>query len=200
MRKFSKNLLFRGAQFCAPLLLLLVIIAVTSLARARPAEAAKKTSDFHAFSWKTRADLVKHLKNGQDSNQIRYSEYGFKIDTRSSTMYLKGRNKPINLTARCHGDDSPYRWWFWVKGNKLRSSGIHWSTDGFVATTKPLTGSYNIDQYARQGVHAPVTRYEVSRRGGFIASKGRDLTINGAKWGISFYVIDLNSKLLFLHF
>lgn len=194
MRKFSKNLLFRGAQFCAPLLLLLVIIAVTSLARARPAEAAKKTSDFQAFSWKTRADLVKHLKNGQDSNQIRYSEYGFKIDTRSSTMYLKGRNKPINLTARCHGDDSPYRWWFWVKGNKLRSSGIHWSTDSFIATTKPLTyknGNYNTNQYTNQGDHAPVKRYEVSKAGGFIKSRGKDLTIKGAKWGVSFYVIDL---------
>lgn len=79
MRKFSKNLLFRGAQFCAPILLLLMTIAITSLARARPAEAAKKTSDFQAFSWETRGDLVKHLKNGQDSNQIRYSEYGFKV-------------------------------------------------------------------------------------------------------------------------
>ena len=196
MRKFSKKFIVRGAQFCAPLLLLLVMIAVTSLVRARPAKAA---SDFKAFSWKTRAELKRHLGSDRDSNGIKYSDYGFKINTNSSTMYLKGKGE-IDLTARCHGKDSPYRWWFWVKGNKLRSSGIHWSTDGFVATTKPLTGSYNTDQYARPGVHAPVTRYEVSRRGGFIASKGRDLTINGAKWGISFYVIDLNSKLLFLHF
>ena len=171
-----------------------MIIAVTSLARARPVEAAKKTSDFQAFSWETRGDLVKHLKNGQDSNDIKYSEYGFKVDTSSSTMYLKGRNKPINLTARCHGDDSPYRWWFWVKGNKLRSSGIHWSTDSFIATTKPLTyknGNYNTNQYTNQGDHAPVKRYEVSKTGGFIKSRGKDLTIKGAKWGISFYVIDL---------
>lgn len=199
MRKFSKKSIVRGAQFCAPLLLLLVIIAVTSLARARPAEAAKKTSDFQAFSWETRGDLVKHLKNGKDSNDIRYSEYGFKVDTSSSTMYLKGRNKPINLTARCHGDDSPYRWWFWVKGNKLRSSGIHWSTDSFIATTKPLTyknGNYNTNQYENR---VKISRLEASG-GKFIKSKGRDLTINGAKWGISFYVIDLNSKLLFLHF
>ena len=69
MKKFSKNLLFRGVRFCTPLLLLLVMMAITSLARARPAEAAKKTSDFQAFSWETRGDLVKHLKNGQDSNR-----------------------------------------------------------------------------------------------------------------------------------
>ena len=188
MRKFSKKFIVRGAQFCAPLLLLLVMIAVTSLARARPAKAA---SDFKAFSWKTRGELAKHLRSDRDSNGIKYSDYGFEINTNSSTMYLKGKGE-IDLTARCKGDDSPYRWWFWVKGNKLRSSGIHWSTDSFVATTKPLTGSYNTNQYARQGDHAPVTRYEVSRRGGFIASKGRDLTINGAKWGISLYVIDLS--------
>ena len=163
-------------------------MAITSLARARPAKAA---SDFKAFSWKTRAELKRHLRSDRDSNGIKYSDYGFEINTNSSTMYLKGKGE-IDLTARCNGDKSPYRWWFWVKGNKLKSSGIHWSTDSFVATTKPLTGSYNTDQYARQGDHAPVTRYEVSRRGGFIASKGRDLTINGAKWGISFYVIDLS--------
>ena len=192
MRKFSKKFIVRGAQFCAPLLLLLMIIAVTSLARARPVEAAKKTSDFQAFCWDDREELAKHLQNDRDSNGIKYSDYGFKINTSSSTMYIKGMRDPINLKAKCHGKDSPYRWWFWVKGNKLRSSGIHWSTDSFVATTKPLTGSYNTDQYARQGDRAPVTRYEVSRRGGFIASKGRDLTINGAKWGISFYVIDLS--------
>ena len=91
MRKFSKKFIVRGVRFCTPLLLLLMTIAITGLARARPAEAAKKTSDFQAFSWETRGDLVKHLKNGQDSNQIRYSEYGFKINTNSSTMYLKGR-------------------------------------------------------------------------------------------------------------
>ena len=81
----------------------------------------------------------------------------------------------------------PYRYWFWVKGNKLRSSGIHWSTDGFVATTKPLTGSYNTNQYENR---VNISRLEASG-GKFIKSKGRDLTINGAKWGISFYVIDL---------
>ena len=189
MRKFSKKFIVRGVRFCTPLLLLLVVMAITSLARARPAKAA---SDFKAFSWKTRAELKRHLRSDRDSNGIKYSDYGFEINTNSSTMYIKGMRDPINLKARCHGKDSPYRWWFWVKGNKLRSSGIHWSTDSFVATTKPLTGSYNTDQYARQGDHAPVTRYEVSRRGGFIASKGRDLTINGAKWGISFYVIDLS--------
>lgn len=195
MRKFSKNLLFRGAQFCAPLLLLLMIIAVTSLARARPVEAAKKTSDFQAFCWDDRGKLVKHLKNGQDSNQIRYSEYGFKVDTRSSMMYLKGRNKPIDLTARCHGSKSPYRWWFWVKGNKLRTSPIHWSTDSFIATTKPLTyknGNYNTNQYTNQGEHAPVKCYEVSKTDGFIKSKGKPVFAKGAKWGISFYVIDLS--------
>lgn len=195
MRKFSKNLLFRGAQFCAPLLLLLMIIAVTSLARAHPVEAAKKTSDFQAFCWDDREELVKHLKNGQDSNQIRYSEYGFKVDTRSSTMYLKGRNKPIDLTARCHGSKSPYRWWFWVKGNKLRTSSIHWSTDSFIATTKPLTyknGNYNTNQYTNQGDHAPVRCYEVSKTDGFIKSKGKPVFAKGAKWGISFYVIDLS--------
>ena len=195
MRKFSKNLLFRGAQFCAPLLLLLMIIAVTSLARARPVEAAKKTSDFQAFCWDDRGKLVKHLKNGQDSNQIRYSEYGFKVDTRSSMMYLKGRNKPIDLTARCHGSKSPYRWWFWVKGNKLRTSPIHWSTDSFIATTKPLTyknGNYNTNQYTNQGDHAPVKCYEVSKTDGFIKSKGKPVFAKGAKWGISFYVIDLS--------
>ena len=110
-------------------------------------------------------------------------------------MYLKGKGE-IDLTARCKGDDSPYRWWFWVKGNKLRSSGIHWSTDSFVATTKPLTGSYNTNQYENR---VSISRLEASG-GKFIKSKGRDLTINGAKWGISFYIIDLNSKLLFLHF
>lgn len=195
MRKFSKNLLFRGAQFCAPLLLLLMIIAVTSLARARPVEAAKKTSDFQAFCWDDRGKLVKHLKNGQDSNQIRYSEYGFKVDTRSSMMYLKGRNKPIDLTARCHGSKSPYRWWFWVKGNKLRTSPIHWSTDSFIATTKPLTyknGNYNTNQYTNQGDHAPVKCYEVSKTDGFIKSKEKPVFAKGAKWGISFYVIDLS--------
>ena len=188
MRKFSKKFIVRGVRFCTPLLLFLVVMAITSLARARPAKAA---SDFKAFSWKTRAELKRHLRSDRDSNGIKYSDYGFEINTNSSTMYLKGKGE-IDLTARCNGDKSPYRWWFWVKGNKLKSSGIHWSTDSFVATTKPLTGSYNTDQYARQGDHAPVTRYEVSRRGGFIASKGRDLTINGAKWGISFYVIDLS--------
>ena len=193
MRKFSKKFIVRGVQFCTPLLLLLVVIAVTSLARARPAEAAKKTSDFQAFSWETRGKLVKHLQNDRDSNGIKYSDYGFKINTNSSTMYLKGKGK-IDLTARCHGSKSPYRWWFWVKGNKLRSSGIHWSTDSFIATTKPLTyknGNYNTNQYTNQGDHAPVKRYEVSKAGGFIKSRGKDLTIKGAKWGISFYVIDL---------
>ena len=163
-------------------------MAITSLARARPAKAA---SDFKAFSWKTRGELAKHLRSDRDSNGIKYSDYGFEINTNSSTMYIKGKGK-IDLTAKCHGKDSPYRWWFWVKGNKLRSSGIHWSTDSFVATTKLLTGSYNTNQYAKQGDHAPVTRYEVSKASGFIKSKGRDLTINGAKWGISFYVIDLS--------
>ena len=195
MRKFSKKFIVRGAQFCAPILLLLMIIAVTSLARARPVEAAKKTSDFQAFCWDDREELVKHLKNGQDSNQIRYSEYGFKVDTRSSMMYLKGRNKPIDLTARCHGSKSPYRWWFWVKGNKLRTSPIHWSTDSFIATTKPLTyknGNYNTNQYTNQGDHAPVKCYEVSKTDGFIKSKGKPVFAKGAKWGISFYVIDLS--------
>lgn len=109
-------------------------------------------------------------------------------------MYLKGKGK-INLTARCHGSKSPYRWWFWVKGNKLRSSGIHWSTDSFIATTKPLTyknGNYNTNQYTNQGDHAPVKRYEVSKAGGFIKSKGKPVFAKGAKWGISFYVIDLS--------
>ena len=55
MRKFSKKFIVRGAQFCTPLLLLLVTIAVTSLARARPVEAA---SDFKAFCWKTRGELA----------------------------------------------------------------------------------------------------------------------------------------------
>ena len=208
MRKFSKKFIVRGVRFCTPLLLLLVMVAVTSLARARPAKAA---SDFKTFCWEDRKELKKHLSNDKDSNGIEYNKYGFEVNTGADDHWLRisGSRNPINLKQRCDGkvhDDPkeenkpPYRYWFWVKGNKLRSSGIHWSTDGFVATTKPLTGSYNIDQYARQGVHAPVTRYEVSRRGGFIASKGRDLTINGAKWGISFYVIDLNSKLLFLHF
>ena len=194
MRKFSKKFIVRGAQFCAPLLLLLVMIAVTSLARARPAEAAKKTSDFQAFCWDNKEELVKHLKNGQDSNQIRYNEYGFKVDTRSSTMYLKGKGK-IDLTARCHGKDSPCRWWFWVKGNKLRTSPIHWSTDSFIATTKPLTyknGNYNTNQYTNQGDHAPVKCYEVSKADGFIKSKGKPVFAKGAKWGISFYVIDLS--------
>lgn len=193
MRKFSKKFIVRGAQFCAPLLLLLMTIAITSLARARPAEAAKKTSDFQAFSWETRGDLVKHLKNGQDSNQIRYSEYGFKINTGSGDHYLKveGKREPINLTARCGeskgNNKPPYRYWFWVKGNKLRSSGIHWSTDSFVATTKALTGSYNTNQYDNR---VNISRLEASG-GKFIKSKGRALTVNGARYGITLYVIDL---------
>mgnify|MGYP004532049819 CR=1 FL=1 len=170
--------------------LLLVVMAITSLARARPAEAA---SDFKAFCWEDRAELVRHLQNGRDSNGIKYSDYGFKINAGSGDHYLKieGKRDSINLTARCGetkgNNKPPYRYWFWVKGNKLRSSGIHWSTDSFVATTKPLTGSYNTNQYENR---VNISRLEASG-GKFIKSKGRDLTINGARYGITLYVIDL---------
>ncbi len=86
MRKFSKNLLFRGAQFCAPLLLLLVMVAVTSLARARPAKAA---SDFKAFCWEDRKELKKHLSSDKDSNGIEYNKYGFEVNTGADDHYLK---------------------------------------------------------------------------------------------------------------
>lgn len=170
-------------------------MAITSLARARPAKAA---SDFKAFCWEDRKELKKHLSNDKDSNGIEYNKYGFEVNTGADDHWLRisGSRNPINLKQRCDGkvhDDPkeenkpPYRYWFWVKGNKLRSSGIHWSTDSFVATTKPLTGSYNTNQYENR---VSISRLEASG-GKFIKSKGRDLTINGAKWGISFYIIDL---------
>ena len=139
MRKFSKKFIVRGVQFCTPLLLLLVVMAITSLARARPAKAA---SDFKAFSWEDRKELKKHLSNDKDSNGIEYNKYGFEVNTGADDHYLKVAGERINLKQRCDGkvhDDPkeenkpPYRYWFWVKGNKLRSSGIHWSTDEFKA-------------------------------------------------------------------
>lgn len=193
MRKFSKKFIVRGVRFCTPLLLFLVVMAITSLARARPAKAA---SDFKAFCWEDRKELKKHLSNDKDSNGIEYNKYGFEVNTGADDHYLKVAGERINLKQRCDGkvhDDPkeenkpPYRYWFWVKGNKLRSSGIHWSTDSFVATTKPLTGSYNTNQYENR---VGIFRLEASG-GKFIKSKGRDLTIKGAKWGISFYIIDL---------
>ena len=198
MSKFSKKFIGKGMQNCIPFLLFLVVVTITSLARARPAKAA---SDFKAFSWETKEELVQHLKNDRDSNGIKYNDYDFKVNTGAKDYYLRvaGDSKPINLLQRCDGkvhedpneeNKPPYRYWFWVKGNKLRSSGIHWSTDSFVATTKPLTyknGNYNTNQYENR---VKISRLEATG-GKFIESKGKPVTVNGASYGITLYVIDL---------
>ena len=91
--------------------------------------------------------------------------------------------------------DTPYRYWFWIKGNKLRVSGDHWSTDFFMATTKPLTPKHNTDgygpaynslQYKKSGDYKHVKRID-AKKGGFIKSLGG--TVSGH--GLDIYVVDL---------
>ena len=95
------------------------MVGVLATARARPAEAAG--NKLQAYCWGTKNDFKDYLKNGCDENGIKISKYGAKFNFSNSKLKVKG-DEPIDLNARINGDkDSPYRYWFWVKGNKMRT-------------------------------------------------------------------------------
>ena len=142
--KFLKKLVNRGAPKGVPFLLLLMVIGVLAAARARPAEAAG--NGLKAYSWGSRKSFQNYLKNGSDENGIKLSKYGAKFNFSNPKLKIEGRTKPIDLSERCTSKaDSPYRYWFWVKGNKMRTSQTGWHTEYFVATRKPLAPSKNTD-------------------------------------------------------
>lgn len=197
----SKKPVVGGVRFRTPLLLLLVVLVVTCFARARPTEVKASrvgftASSFDAYCWDTIDDFKKLIEDKRDTNGIKYTSYDPTFHYKNHNLYIKGKSKPIDLRERCGDDgdkDTPYRYWFWVKGNKLRVSGDHWSTDFFMATTKPLTPKHNTDGYGPaydscqyKNDHVKTERLNV-KSGGFVGSLGG--TVSGH--GLDIYVIDL---------
>lgn len=195
----SKKPVVGGVHLRTPLLLLLVVLVVTCFARARPTEVKASrvhynSANFNAYCWDTIDDFKKLIEDKRDTNGIAYKSYNPKFHYKNHTMKTSGGT--IDLHERCGEDgkeDTPYRYWFWIKGNKLRVSGDHWSTDFFMATTKPLTPKHNTDGYGPaydscqyKNDHVKTERLSV-KSGGFVGSLGG--TVSGH--GLDIYVIDL---------
>ena len=172
MRIISKKPINRGAPKCAPLLLLLMVVGILSLARARPAEAS--TSTVNSYDLYCRADL----KNGRFAKKVAsYNKKGLKAKFNYGSRYIWARDAYPDKNGKYHvkkydlkkhvveGDDStPYRYWFWVKCTRHHKSGYHdcspypsgkkegyvqtWSTESFAVTQEKLTtSSKNVMQY-----------------------------------------------------
>lgn len=209
MKEFLKKLVNRGAPKGFPFLLLLIVVGVLGMARARPVEAA---TTFTAYSWDTISKFKEKMKNGYDENDYKLSSYGAKFDYSNHNLYLAGRTKPINLSEKMgkKGSNEFCRYWFWVKGNKKATGSLHWSTEYFIATRKPLTSNssaywkpkggstryygpaYNTAQFPKD--HVRVDRLD-ARTGGFFKSIGKTVYPDGNPWQLDLYVIDLKEWL-----
>ena len=96
MKEFLKKLVNRGAPKGFPFLLLLIVVGVLGMARARPVEAAET---FTAYSWDTIKAFKNKMANGKDENGYKLSSYGAEFNYSNPKLYVKGRD-PINLKER----------------------------------------------------------------------------------------------------
>ena len=170
MKRLLKKPVNRGAPKCAPLLLLLMIVGILSLARARPVEASTVTScSLYCYS---------DLHNGNFKQKVKkYNKKGLKAKFNYGSRYIWARDAYPDKNGKYHvkkydlkkhvveGDDStPYRYWFWIRCTRHHNAGYHdnslypsasrsgyvqtWGTESFAVTQEKLTTkSQNVMQY-----------------------------------------------------
>ena len=214
----SKKPVVGGVRFRTPLLLLLVVMVVTCFARARPADAANQ---FTAFCYDD-------LKDGTFKEYVQKrnadSKYGAKFNysaTKAECRVGNSRITTVDLTERCAGEDSPYRYWFWFKIDKHLSGGssdnsrtthtkyghgtpLYWKTDYFYATVSKLDGNPLKGELAGYGKDLDALQYkkdgDATKLDAYfplsIYKKNNNLVNtlgdrDGGKIGLDFYLIDL---------
>ncbi len=160
---------------------------------------------------KSGGKFQKYLKGSKDENGFKISNFAMQFNFSNKTMVCedsKGKKIKIDLSERCsNADGAPYRYYFWLKSNKLKSpSSVYWRTESFVGTTerinegkgvdysgKPIeSNTYNANQKGVDGYAIP-RLFAVAKSGTFFRNAGSSLSKNGAKYGNSIYVIDLKA-------
>ncbi len=130
------------------------------------------------------------IGSGKFENWLKGSahmKYSPELDTSNLTVEPKS-GKTIHLEEKCSDDpDSPQRYWFWLKDNKLASNSLHWSTEKFIGTMEPISEpEYDTKEFKDEGDYASVERINL-KSGGLLKSLGKDL----GGWGLDAYCVDI---------
>ena len=183
MREFLKKLVNRGAPKRVPFLLLLTVVGVLSLARARPADASTakaKSSELFCYD---------DLHNGKFKKFIaKYNKKlpkGSKASFHCSSRYVYARtNHPSKYKIKKYdlkkhvvegNANTPYRYWFWVEWTRHYQSGKHdnpvlpvnkkygsiatWRTLDFAVTMQPIDyKNHSVMQHKGKGDYTRLTR------------------------------------------
>ncbi|MBQ2319929.1 MAG: hypothetical protein II374_01155 [Lachnospiraceae bacterium] len=198
-----KEVIFKSSVFLS--LLLFSILIASYLARGTPPQTTDAAATRYqgnrtvaAFSYGT-MDKFKNAYNTKNSGDgVPWKNYGAKFNFKGTKLYKEGGGY-IDLTKKLGTrKNSPYRYWFWMKANKLADpKSTHWSTDRFVVTTQTIDGNdagynstgFNSLQYEdRKGDSVPVSRIVVK------ANEADDSLYQyegGGTYGICLYVLDL---------
>ena len=198
-----KEVIFKSSIFLS--LLLFSTLIASYLARGTPPQTTDAAATRYqgnrtvaAFSYGT-MDKFKDAYNTKTSGDgVPWKNYGAEFNFKGTKLYKEGGGY-IDLTKKLGTrDGSPYRYWFWMKANKLaKPDKTHWTTDSFVVTTQTIDGNdagynstgFNSLQYKnRKGDSVPVSRIFVK------ASDEKDSLLQsegGGTYGICLYVLDL---------
>lgn len=141
-----KEVIFKSSIFLS--LLLFSILIASYLARGTPPQTtdAAELNQYYAYSYDTADKLAAKLKSSATDHYGRtWKSYGASVDT-SKRHILAANGKKIDLTTLCNGkkkgdkgwehdkETIPFRYYFWVKPAKIRSTDTYYHTQKFVAT------------------------------------------------------------------
>ena len=139
-----KEVIFKSSIFLS--LLLFSILIASYLARGTPPQAtdAAELNQYYAYSYDTADKLAAKLNSSAKDHYGRaWSSYGASVDT-SKRHILAANGDRIDLTTLCNGkkkgmdgwekdkETIPFRYYFWVKPAKIRSTDTYYHTQGFV--------------------------------------------------------------------
>ena len=120
--KFLRKLVNRGAPKGVPFLLLLMVIGVLAMARARPVDAEEKTYRVYSYndlncSGSTRKGTFKK----DVANYVAKNKASF--DYSNSKIYVRGGGSIDLKETLGKSKDAPFRYYIWIKYGKHQSSG-----------------------------------------------------------------------------